>query len=50
MRVQQHGLKPRVLALLIALTCAGRMERTQMGNVQIFKKLIEIRQNKRSYC
>jgi hypothetical protein len=50
MRVQQCGLKPGMLALLIALVCAGRMQRAQMGDVEIFKHLIEIRQNRRSYC
>lgn len=50
MRMQQRGLKPRVLTLFIALVCTRRMQRAQMGDVEIFKHLIEIRQNRRSYC
>ncbi len=50
MRVQQRGLKPGMLALLIALIRSRRMQRAQMGDVKIFEHLIEIRQNRRSYC
>eukprot|EP01031_Cornospumella_fuschlensis_P047100 gene47100-57684_t len=39
-----------VLPLFIALVCTKRMQRAQMGDVEVFKHLIEIRQNRRSYC
>ena len=50
MLMQQGSLKPRVLPLFIALVCTRRMQRAQMGDMEIFKHLIEIRQNRRSYC
>ncbi|WP_017671032.1 hypothetical protein [Blastomonas sp. AAP53] len=43
-RVQQGGLKLCMLTLLIALTRARRMKRAQVGDVKIFKQLIEIGQ------
>jgi hypothetical protein len=50
MRVQKRGLKPGVLTLLIALIRSRRMQRALMSDVKIFEYLIEIRQNRRSYC
>ena len=38
----KRGVKPRVLALLIALIRARRMKRAQMREVKIFEKLVEI--------
>jgi hypothetical protein len=48
--MQQRGVKPCMLPLLIALTCAWCMKRAHLGDVKIFKKLIEVRQIRRSYC
>lgn len=50
MRVQQRGVKPRVLTLFIALACAGRIKRAHVCDVKIFKQLIQIGQIGRSYC